>query len=117
MGFLFKFISSKMLNMPVVCAVVLMIVVLCQNVKIANLKDENSELEKQASGLRNELINLSSNLSACNALISIQNKAIKENEIKQENKISKNEQRVQKIYIKDDSCKAELKAYKELFNE
>ncbi|AQW80788.1 hypothetical protein [Campylobacter pinnipediorum] len=117
MGFLFKFISSKIFNMPMLCAVVLMIVTLYQSIKITRLENEIQIFKNQTKSLISEL-NISANsLSACNALIYIQNKAIKENEIKQENKISKNEQRVQKIYIKDDSCKAELKAYKELFNE
>lgn len=74
---------------------------------------KNSEIKT----LKFELEKAKFELFECDKNLKIQNKAIKELEIKGAPKEPLNLEKIKKIYIKDESCVAELKAYKELFDE
>ena len=74
---------------------------------------KNSEIKT----LKFELEKAKFELFECDKNLKIQNKAIKELEIKGAPKEPLNLEKIKKIYIKDQSCVAELKAYKELFDE
>lgn len=70
-------------------------------------KKEIDELKSDISVVRNEK-------TLCEAYLKKQNEAIKKQKI--EPKEPKEIKAVQRIYIKDKTCQAELKAYKELMN-
>lgn len=74
---------------------------------------KNSEIKT----LKFELEKAKFELFECDKNLKIQNKAIKELQIKGTPKEPLNLEKIKKIYIKDESCVAELKAYKELFDE
>lgn len=74
---------------------------------------KNSEIKT----LKFELEKAKFELFECDKNLKIQNKAIKELQIKGTPKEPLNLEKIKKIYIKDQSCVAELKAYKELFDE
>ena len=74
---------------------------------------KNSEIKT----LKFELEKAKFELFECDKSLKIQNKAIKELEIKGAPKEPLNLEKIKKIYIKDQSCVAELEAYKRLFDE
>lgn len=74
---------------------------------------KNSEIKT----LKLELEKAKFELFECDKNLKIQNKAIKELEIKGAPKEPLNLEKIKKIYIKDQSCVAELEAYKRLFDE
>lgn len=74
---------------------------------------KNSEIKT----LKFDLEKAKFELFECDKNLKIQNKAIKELEIKGTPKEPPDVEKVKKIYIKDQSCVAELKAYRELFDE
>lgn len=74
---------------------------------------KNSEIKT----LKFELEKAKFELFECDKNLKIQNKAIKELEIKGAPKEPLNLEKIKKIYIKDQSCVAELEAYKRLFDE
>ncbi|MBE2986650.1 hypothetical protein CCAL12920_08320 [Campylobacter sp. RM12920] len=79
------------------------------------LKDSNKELTKKADELTTHKATLKANLANCDAALASQSEAIKASMVKVDNAPSKEAERIKKIYVKDKSCEAELKAYKELF--
>ena len=74
---------------------------------------KNSEIKT----LKFDLEKAKFELFKCDKNLKIQNKAIKELEIKGAPKEPLNLEKIKKIYIKDESCQSKLKAYKELFDE
>lgn len=94
-----------------------------------NLFLENSKLESVNSILSSELkacnerqeqltkdyAASSNNLNACNAHIALQNEAIKAAQVETKVKEPPAAIKIKNIYVKDKSCEAELRAYKELF--
>lgn len=74
---------------------------------------KNSEIKT----LKFELEKAKFELFECDKNLKIQNKAIKELRIKGTPKEPLNLEKIKKIYIKDESCVAELEAYKRLFDE
>lgn len=70
----------------------------------------NDKLTKE-----NEL--LKAKLNTANANLELQNQKIKELSVEVKPQEIKEVERIKKIFVKDSSCEAELKAYKELFNE
>ncbi|MBE3022935.1 hypothetical protein [Campylobacter sp. 7477a] len=79
------------------------------------LKDSNKELTGKVGELTTDKATLKANLANCDAALASQNQAIKEAMVKVDNAPSKDAERIKKIFVKDKSCEAELKAYKELF--
>ncbi|MBE2984649.1 hypothetical protein CCAL9344_01285 [Campylobacter sp. RM9344] len=79
------------------------------------LKDSNKELTKKADELTTDKATLKANLTNCDATLALQNEAIKTAAVKIDNTPPKEIERIKKIFVKDKSCEAELKAYKELF--
>lgn len=76
----------------------------------AEISSKNSEIQ----ALKDEIINAKFELLECNKNIALQNDAIKK--IKLRGNLSPlNTQKIEKIFIKDKSCKSELNAYKALF--
>lgn len=63
----------------------------------------------------NEL--LKAKLDAANIKLKLQNQKIQELSVEIKPAEIKEVERIKKIYIKDNTCESELKAYKELFNE
>lgn len=75
----------------------------------------NNSLKEQER-LRLQLTLQSENTSKLHKALQLQNEAYKElMVIKSESPPQK--ERIEKVFIKDESCKAELEAYKELFKE
>ncbi|MBZ7981958.1 hypothetical protein AVBRAN12640_05350 [Campylobacter sp. RM12640] len=70
----------------------------------------NNDLSKE-----NEL--LKTKLNAANINLDFQNERIKALSVEIKPTEIKEVERIKKIYVKDNTCEAELKAYKELFNE
>nr|DAN06027.1 MAG TPA: cell division protein [Caudoviricetes sp.] len=98
----------------------------CVNLFLENskLKSENSVLLKDLESakeknerLTKDYTTAKNNLNACNVSLSLQNEAIKAAAVKIDDTVSKEAERIKKIYVKDKSCKAELAAYKELFRD
>ncbi|MBT0611958.1 hypothetical protein [Campylobacter hyointestinalis] len=86
-----------------------------QSLQISKLKNQNKELSEQKVQLENDKATLKANLTSCDAALASQNETIKAASVKIDNTPSKEVERIKKIYVKDESCEAELKAYKELF--
>lgn len=76
-------------------------------------KQENSKLQADIAGLKDELLVLNQRLRACKDEIDTQNIAILKLKAA---KPKPHDKKIEKIYIKDRGCKASLKAYKELLN-
>ncbi len=71
---------------------------------------------KEQERLKLQLTLESENTSKLNKALQLQNEAYKElMVVKSESPPQK--QRIEKVFIKDESCKAELEAYKQLFKE
>lgn len=70
----------------------------------------NNDLSKE-----NEL--LKTKLNAANINLDFQNERIKALSVEVKPQEIKEIERIKKIYIKDNTCESELKAYKELFHE
>lgn len=70
----------------------------------------NSDLSKE-----NELIK--TKLNTANANLELQNQKIQELSVEVKPVQVKEVERIRKIYIKDNTCESQLKAYKELFDE
>lgn len=64
---------------------------------------------------RNELLN--KELHLANANLELQNQKIQELSVEVKPVQVKEVERIRKIYIKDNTCESQLKAYKELFDE
>ncbi len=79
------------------------------------LKKSNEDLGKKADELKIDNATLKANLTSCDATLAMQNQAIKATSVKIKQAASKDAERIKKIYVKDESCEAELSAYKELF--
>lgn len=92
--------------------VMICILALILYTKTGFLKDEIKSLNSQILILKNEK-------SLCNSYLEKQNLEIKALGLDKNKTLKepKNVKRVEKIFIKDDSCESELKAYKELFNK
>jgi len=99
----------KTLNYKNISFLILILVVISLLIKQDSLKNEIIALQK-------ELISTQSQLIKCNSAIQNQNKQIEELRVEVKAKENKQIEKVRNIYIKDQSCTAELKAYKELFN-
>lgn len=63
----------------------------------------------------NEL--LKAKLDAANIKLKLQNQKIQELSVEIKPAEIKETKRIKKIFVKDNTCESELKAYKELFNE
>ena len=100
----------KNLNPLMVFGAVLVILACICGLWIGFLKNEIKELES-------EILTLKVQNKECELNLVKQNSAILalKNEISNKNANSEKIEEVKKIYIKDSSCEAELKAYKELF--
>lgn len=70
----------------------------------------NNDLAKE-----NEVLNTKLNLANTN--LELQNQKIRELSVEIKPTEIKEVERIKKIFIKDNTCESELKAYKELFNE
>lgn len=79
------------------------------------LEKSNKELSKKADELTSDKATLKANLTNCDVALASQNEAIKAAAVKIDKTPSKEVERIKKIYVKDESCEAELAAYKELF--
>lgn len=86
-----------------------------QSLQISKLKNQNKELTNYLNDALNDKATLKANLTHCDATISSLNQSIKEAMVKVNNAPLKEIEQIKKIYVKDKSCEAELKAYKELF--
>lgn len=86
-----------------------------QSLQISKLKNQNKELSEQKVQLENDKATLKENLALADMAVQSQNEAIRKISVKVEPKSSRTNERIKKIYVKDESCEAELKAYKELF--
>lgn len=80
----------------------------------------NASIDKKNLEIKSIALDLNTskqNLKAANSIIESQNEAISKMSVKVEQKPIKEVKRVEKIYLKDESCEAKLKAYQELFFE
>lgn len=100
----------KNLNPLMVFGAVLVILACVCGLWIGFLKNDIKELES-------EILTLRVQNKECELSLIKQNSAILalKNEITDKNENSEKIEAVRKIYIKDESCESELKAYKELF--
>lgn len=74
----------------------------------------NASIDKKNLEIKSIALDLNTskqNLKAANSVIESQNEAISKMSVKVEQKPIKEVKRVEKIYLKDESCEAKLKAY------
>ena len=115
MGFLSKNLAFVIGGVSAVALALLGLFCFNQSLEISNLKDKNKELLEQNKQLATDKAILKVNISNCDAALASQNEAILAAQVKVDPKPSRERERIKKIYIKDNSCEAELAAYKELF--
>lgn len=93
----------------------LLVFCLKQNMQISSLKSKNKELVILNDELQIDKATLKANLTLAQMATTKQNEAIKRMSVNVNTKPSFKQEQIRKIYIKDKSCEAELRAYKELF--
>ncbi|WP_169753483.1 hypothetical protein [Campylobacter mucosalis] len=104
------------LNKPfIILLVVLLFSLVGLKVKNELLSQQNEELTQKVDELTTDKATLKANLTHCDTALTSQNEAIKAAAVKIDNTPFKEVEQIKKIYVKDKSCEAELKAYKELF--
>lgn len=109
------FLSKSLIILAVVWIAWLSLSLASTEAKNKLLREQNEELINYLNDALNDKATLKANLTHCDATISSLNQSIKEAMVKVDNAPLKEVEQIKKIYVKDKSCEAELKAYKELF--
>lgn len=90
---------------------------LSHSLEVNSLENKISILEDIKSGLQNDLIKEKTNFKDCDNKREEQNKQIEQMRVEVTYKEPEAIEKVKNIYVQDKTCVAELKAYKELFND
>lgn len=101
-----------------ICIIFSAVFLLCIGSLALKIHFLNASIDKKNLEIKSIALDLNTskqNLKAANSVIESQNEAISKMSVKVEQKPIKEVKRVEKIYLKDESCEAKLKAYQELF--
>lgn len=116
MSFL-KVIDTKVIFYIFVGTLLIVVPCLLHYLKVSSLENKISTLETDKSKLQEDLIKEKTNFQRCDDKREEQNKQIEELKVEVTYKEPVSLEKVQNVYVKDKTCEAELKAYKELFND
>jgi hypothetical protein len=90
---------------------------LSYTLEVNSLESKISILEDDKATLQEDLIKEKTNFQKCDDKRQEQNKQIEEMRVEVTYKEPETIEKVRNIYVQDKTCEAELKAYKELFND